>query len=126
MSAKLANPAVRAGVVALVAIVIALSLAVPLRSFVRQSGDNAALAAEIAAKESNIADLQSEIDRWNDEAFVEQQARARLSYVFPGETSYVVVGEDGETDSRLPEKSSDAFGSGSWYERFWESVEDAR
>lgn len=126
MSAKLANPAVRAGILALVAIVIAMSLAVPLRSFVRQSGDNAALAAEIADKERNIAELQSEIDNWNDEAYVEAQARARLSYVFPGETGYVVVDEGGSSDSRLPEKSDDDFTSGSWYERFWASVEDAR
>ncbi|MCB0914332.1 MAG: septum formation initiator family protein [Actinobacteria bacterium] len=126
MTAKLSNPAVRVGIVALVALVIALSLAVPLRSFVRQSDDNAALAAEVAAKERSIAELQADVERWRDDAFVEEQARSRLNYVYPGETAYVVVDADGDTPGKLPTKAAAEQQSGSWYERFWTSVEQSR
>ncbi len=126
MTAKLSNPAVRVGILALVALVIALSLAVPLRSFVRQSGDNAALAAEVAETERSIAQLQSDVDRWRDESYVEDQARTRLSYVYPGETAYIVVDENGSTNGELPAKSADQAPTGSWYERFWSSVEESR
>ena len=41
-------------------------------------------------------------------AFVQAQARERFGYLMPGETSYVVLGEDGkplESDTNLPDSS---------------------
>ncbi|MDQ1249613.1 MAG: hypothetical protein QG597_3988 [Actinomycetota bacterium] len=126
MAGKLSTPAVRAGILALVAIAIALSLAVPLRSFVRQADENAALAADVAAKEANVDELTSKIAQWRDKDYVEAQARSRLSYVYPGETTYVVVDEKGAVTNPLPPPNATDLGSRSWYERFWDSVDEAR
>jgi cell division protein FtsB len=126
MAAKLSSPAVRIGILALVAIAIAMSLAVPLRSFVRQADDNANLAADVAATEEHVAELQQHIDRWQDKKYVEDQARSRLNYVYPGETTYVVVDDAGSVSNPLPPPNAEEIGAGSWYERFWDSVEDAR
>ena len=38
-----------------------------------------------------MAQLQKLKARWNDPAYVEEQARARLQYARPGDTVYVVV-----------------------------------
>ena len=35
--------------------------------------------------------------RWSDRAYIEAQARDRLYYVYPGDISYLVIGDDGET-----------------------------
>jgi cell division protein FtsB len=126
MAGKFSTPAVRAGILALVAIAIALSLAVPLRSFVRQADENAALAADVAAKEANVDDLAGQIVQWQDKDFVEDQARSRLSYVYPGETTYVVVDEQGAVTNPLPPPNATDLGARSWYERFWASVDEAR
>lgn len=126
MAGKLSTPAVRAGILALVAIAVALSLAVPLRSFVRQADENAALVADVAAKEERVAELTAQVDQWRDKEYVESQARERLSYVYPGETTYVVVDERGAVSNPLPPPKASDLASRSWYERFWDSVEEAR
>lgn len=126
MAGKLSTPAVRAGILALVAIAIALSLAVPLRSFVRQADENAALVADVAAKEERVAELTAQVNQWRDKGYVEAQARERLSYVYPGETTYVVVDERGAVSNPLPPPNATDLASRSWYERFWDSVEEAR
>ena len=126
MAARLSNPAVRAGILALVAIAIVLSLAVPLRSFVRQDDENAALAADVAATQQQIDDIKGRIAAWQDKSYVEQQARERLDYSYPGETTYVVVDGNGAVSHPLPKPNQEELSSRSWYERFWNSVDNAR
>src|SRR5665811_2254179 len=50
-----------------------------------------ALRAERDTAQTQVGDLNAQLDRWNDPAFVVAQARERLAYVFPGETPYRVV-----------------------------------
>ena len=40
---------------------------------------------------ADVADLQKEQARWDDPAYVEQQARERLKFVKVGEKSYTVI-----------------------------------
>ncbi|MCL8027223.1 FtsB family cell division protein [Nocardioides bruguierae] len=85
----------RALVLLLVVGVLVVSYASSARAYLQQRSEIDALQAEIADRESAIADLAEEKERWSDEAYVVQQAR-ELGYVMPGETSYVVLDEDGE------------------------------
>lgn len=123
---RLSSPVVRAGILAVVAIAIALSLAVPLRSFVRQADDNAQIAADIATREARVAQMQDRLEQWKDEQFVERQARARLHYVYPGETGYIVVDQDGAVATQIPPPTAEDISSQSWYQRLWSSVEQNR
>ena len=74
-----------------------------------------------------MAALEERKRQLGDPAYVRAQARARLHYVLPGETVYVVVppvrrrhrASSAEPD--LPEVSQD----GSWYGRLWETVRSA-
>ena len=45
--------------------------------------------------QADVDELEAEIARWDDPAYIEAQARDRLYYVFPGDRSYLVVGDDG-------------------------------
>ena len=56
-----------------------------------QRRDIAALEAQVAAQEANVEALSAEAARWDDPAYIEAQARDRLFFVYPGETSFVVL-----------------------------------
>lgn len=85
----------RALVFASVLIVLALSFAGSLRVYLVQAGDLATARAQIEAHSARIAELTSELERWNDPAYVQAQARQRLGWVMPGEVGYRVIGRDG-------------------------------
>lgn len=69
-------------------------LAPSLKTFVEQQQQIAALEAEVALAEADVDDLQSEIDRWSDPAYIEAQARERLYYVYPGDITFLVIGDE--------------------------------
>lgn len=118
------------GLVTLVAFVV---LAPTLRAFVTQSEQLRRVEAEHAAVQADVERLGRELARWEDPAFVQAQARERLSYVMPGEIAYRVidpetvepeVSETGSVYSDLAEPV--AMGPEvPWYLTVWDSVVDA-
>jgi TolA-binding protein len=83
-------------VLVLVLSVLTISYASSLKAYFQQHQQITQLQSQIASSEASIAELQQEKQRWNDPAYVKQQARARFGYLMPGETSYVVIGADGK------------------------------
>lgn len=80
-----------------VLIVAALVILAPsLRLLVEQQQEIAALEQRVIDQQAVVDDLQTEIDRWQDPAYIEAQARDRLLYVYPGDISYLVI-DDGLT-----------------------------
>jgi len=77
-------------------------LAPSLRTLVEQQQRLAELQREVDTAQQDVDDAQSELDRWSDPAYIEAQARQRLMFVYPGETSYMV------TNANTEKKSSDA------------------
>ena len=71
-------------------------LAPSLRVLVEQRQELAALEQRVAEQQALVDGLATEIDRWQDPAFIEAQARDRLLYVYPGDISYLVI-DDGQT-----------------------------
>lgn len=86
----------RAAVLVLVLAVLAVSYASSLRAYLEQRHHIASLEQRITASEESIASLEREKRRWDDEAYVIAQARARFAFGFPGEIGYQVLDEDGE------------------------------
>ena len=88
--------------------VLTVSYASSLRAYLQQRSHIADLKAQISERSASIDDLEREKRRWHDPAFVQAQARERFGYLMPGQTSYVVLGEDGkplEDDTELPDPS---------------------
>lgn len=80
-----------------VLIVAALVILAPsLRLLVEQQQEIAALEQRVIEQQAVVDELQTEIDRWQDPAYIEAQARDRLLYVYPGDISYLVI-DDGLT-----------------------------
>jgi cell division protein FtsL len=117
----------RAAVLVLVLAVLTVSYASSLRAYLQQRTHINDLKSQIAEHEANIDQLESEKDRWEDPAYVEQQARERLGYVMPGERTYLVLGEDGkplEPASELQDPTHViSTAQTAWWSDGWASVE---
>ncbi len=120
----------RALAVLSVLIVLALSYANSLRIYLDQQRDLAEANQQIQERTARIAQLEDEVQRWNDPAYIKAQARERLGWLLPGETGYRVIGPDGkplgsgvvlDSTSELPPGEHPAM----WFDRLWGSVETA-
>jgi cell division protein FtsB len=117
----------RAAILVLVLAVLAVSYASSLRAYLQQRDQIDDLESQIAEREASIGDLEREKDRWDDPAYVMQEARKR-GYILPGETPFVVVDADGEplTESELDDPSSVGDDEApAWYDGVWRSVKVA-
>lgn len=79
-------------IVLTVVVVLALAVLMPsLRAYVRQQDELSQLRSQAEVERTEVADLEAELARWDDPAYVIAQARERLGYVMPGETPYRVI-----------------------------------
>ena len=117
--------AVIAGVIALAFAVVAPSV----RAYMDQQVMLDGLRAEAATAQEEVDDLEADVARWDDPAYVVAQARERLAYVFPGETPYRVIDPESVTgpadSSPAGERAPEALAGAAWYDRLWGSVLDA-
>jgi cell division protein FtsB len=113
----------RAAVLAIVVCALALTVAVPLRTYLSQRD-------EVQIQEERQAQLREQVEtlerrkaELEDPAQVEAEARRRLRYVMPGETPYMVElpgDAEGERDGEEQEQVFDE----SWYLTLWNAVSD--
>ncbi|WP_245158919.1 septum formation initiator family protein [Blastococcus sp. TF02A_35] len=107
-------------------LLLALTLAGPVRQYLAGQAELARLAAEGEELDQRAADLQAELDRQSDPAYTERQARERLAYVLPGDRLVIVVdGEAVEGDAGTLAEATEEPEPLSWYEGLMESVADA-
>jgi cell division protein FtsB len=111
----------RAAVLAVVTCAIALSLAYPVREYIAQHRQIDQLEAQHRMEEAQVRSLEAEQQHLNDPAYIEDQARARLSMCRPAETCYVII--NGHTSSGLPQPPKAR--RAAWYVTLWKSVEQA-
>ncbi|MGG5173972.1 FtsB family cell division protein [Pseudarthrobacter sp. J1763] len=109
---------------AVVMIAITVLLAPTVKIWWEQRSQISALEADIAAKKAQQNDLNSQVSRWEDPAFVRQQARDRINMVMPGETSYWVFGADPGSTETTPTTTSTTPTPTDlpWTEQLWQSI----
>lgn len=119
----------RAAVVLLVLGALIVSYAQSLRVWFDQHQQISALQQEIRDREARVNQLDDEIARWGDDAYVRAQARQRLGWVMPGEVGYRVIGADGKPVGVQPGPTGpvdpQADRKPTWYTKLWGSVEGA-
>ncbi|NGP05283.1 septum formation initiator family protein [Rhodococcus sp. 14C212] len=111
----------RAVVLALVVCGLALTLAVPLRTYVSQRSEAERVAAERAQLEQEIVALREQKAQIEDPAWIRAQARERLRFVMPGETPYQVQ-LPGDYQEPVTEQTEELPSTGAWYSDLWQSV----
>lgn len=119
--------ATRAVILGLTLAVLALTLAYPLKQYLGQRHQIATLRSQHADESATVQSLRKQIARWDDPAYVKAQARERLHYVLPGDTAYVVIGQQAPTAPRAAKPAAPGKGSAGqpWYSQLWQSVQQA-
>jgi hypothetical protein len=101
-----------------------------MRAWLKQRSDINQLNADIARQSGDIAALRQAKKRLHDPAYIREQAHERFGWVMPGETSYRVIGADGDV---LPDGTSalsdpaDVFSrkNPEWWQQVYGSVVEA-
>lgn len=105
---------------------LAMFLFPTLRGYMDQRADISRAKQVVEDEQRRIAELQGEVEAWNDPAFIEQQARERLRYVREGEVAFTVLDDlDVAVTDTLPGMTQitlDAHRNRPWYGEVYESV----
>ncbi|MET8679145.1 septum formation initiator family protein [Streptomyces sp. NPDC004647] len=112
----------RAALLALVVCSLVVALAYPMRQWVSQRSEIAEQRRQAEQARRAVEKLRDQKARWQDPAYVEQQAREHLHYIRPGETGYTVV--DGSGDDGRHTKDQGA-ADRPWYSNLWDGVDHA-
>ncbi|MFG3260341.1 septum formation initiator family protein [Streptomyces sp. NPDC048172] len=111
----------RAALLALVLCSLVVALAYPTRQYVSQRSDIADQRRQADRAREQVHELRELRARWQDPAYVEQQAREHLHFVRPGETGFIM--RDGTADPHRPVDRRPA--DRAWYENLWDGVDTA-
>ena len=113
-------------ILASIFVILAVTLIPTLRSTLNQRSQINELRSQLDQKRQTVAALQQEQKQWTDPAYVEQQARERLTFVRVGETSYTVIDADVAPveapgpNMAAPSQTSTA--NSPWYGKLWQSM----
>lgn len=113
-----------------IVLVLALAVLLPsLRVYFGQQEDLRTLRADAQQAQTDVTELQADVGRWNDPAYVVAQARERLAFVFPGETAYRVVDPELAGAAAVPVagviEEPAVPDQQPWYSNLWNSIERA-
>lgn len=124
---------VRALVLSVVLLLSLVLLLPTVRAYVTQAGELDAMRDDLAQARDDHDELESQLERWDDESYVEQEARERLNFVMPGDRPWrvldpeVVVDDiDPVTGEEITDGPVRGYDDGTpWYEAIWTSVQVA-
>ena len=109
--------------------VLVVSYASSMRAYLQQRSHINELHAQIDSSQRDIKALEREQRRWQDDAYIEAQARERFGWVLPGETSYQVIDRSGkplERGDTLTDPGSVARQvPDPWWDKVYGTLEDA-
>ncbi|MGI8533165.1 MAG: FtsB family cell division protein [Geodermatophilaceae bacterium] len=114
----------RAVLLGLVVCALVLSLAYPVKEYLGQRADIAALEQTQRDTQARVDALESLRRQLQDPAYITAQARERLRYVMPGDRIYIPVQQQGRSEVKT-EQVAPAGTSRSWVERLGESFRRA-
>ncbi|WP_418968722.1 septum formation initiator family protein [Alloscardovia omnicolens] len=109
----------------IVFLIAALNIVMVFKSYAQNVGQLNALKNQEAELIRKKADLENDISRWSDKAYVTAQARKRLGFVFPGERSVLVKNapQDAQSDSDDNVDNLEEEKKLSWYNEILYSME---
>jgi Tfp pilus assembly protein PilE len=111
-----------------VGVVLALLILPSFQKWLVQRSQIESARAAVSRSQRDVAALTKQRARWADDDYVKAQASARLNYVTPGETQFVVVDPKGSTTPPV-NPSDDATNVPAverpWFARVWLSAQVA-
>jgi cell division protein FtsB len=115
----------RAALLALVVCSLVVALAYPMRQYVAQRLQIADQRQKVQQARERVRELREQKARWQDRAYLEQQARRRLHFLRPGETGYIVPGRSsGHAHASRPPQTGEQQEE-AWYGSMWRTLDRA-
>ncbi|WP_067816752.1 FtsB family cell division protein [Nocardia inohanensis] len=111
----------RAVLLAAVLCGLALTLAVPLRTYFTQRAEATQLASQRAQLEEEVAKLRDRRAQQQDPSYIKAEAKDRLRLVMPGETPYIVQ-VAGIEQPAVPIPAAKTREPDPWYTELWRSI----
>jgi cell division protein FtsB len=111
----------RATLLAVVICVLVLTLAYPLRLYLRQQAKLSELSRANAQAQQRVDDLRTTVGRYDDQSWVEDEARRRLHFIRPGERSYLMPATPAPATGDDAARGG-ASGDAAWYGRLWSQI----
>ncbi|MGO1182885.1 MAG: septum formation initiator family protein [Micrococcaceae bacterium] len=110
-------------VLVLVLFISAIVVAPTLRVFLTQQSEISEIRADLESQSERQRELTRQLERWEDSAYVQQQARERFNMVMPGEKKYMVVGgqTEAEQNDEIVEVAAEPE-EPAWAHDLWESL----
>jgi cell division protein FtsB len=116
----------RAVLLGALVLLLALTLAGPIRQYSAGRAELVELSAEGRRLDRRAADLEAQLERQADPAWTQRQARERLTYVLPGDRLIMVVdGKAVEGDAGTLDEAAEPTEPQPWYEGLMSSLSDA-
>ncbi|MCJ0891028.1 cell division protein FtsL [Rhodococcus sp. ARC_M5] len=111
----------RAVVLGVVVCALALTLAVPLRTYFSQRSELESVLAERAALEKDVEALRVQKSQLDEPSRIAADARERLRFVMPGETPYQVQ-LPGDYSPSSEDLAVDDTPTGPWFTELWNTA----
>ncbi|WP_257203313.1 FtsB family cell division protein [Corynebacterium cystitidis] len=112
-------------VIIAVLLVVLIAIAVPMRTYYEGRSEINRLNESIAAKQQQRNDLVDDINKYNNEDYIKQEARRRLGMMEPGETAWRIIDPRMDKDQAVTtERESAAPPARPWVEVAWDSLAD--
>lgn len=87
----------------IIGVVMGLTILVPtVQRVIAQRQEIAQIERDISQANEDIQRIKADNARWDDPAYVKAEARGRLLFVQPGDTTYVVIGADKYRTADVP------------------------
>ena len=116
----------RAATLTLVLVVLLLAYAYPMRIYLAQQAQIAALESSQQAQRARIQEKQTQVAKWNDNDYIAAMAHRRLQMVLPGDRAVVTGPAPGAADPAAADpQRGRATDTGPWYGKLWSSVQAA-
>lgn len=103
--------------------IAAIIMAQPLQLLLEQQNDITQAQQRLSQEQQRQENLETQLERWEDPAYVQQQARERFNMVMPGEKKYLVIDDQTARDAEQPNVAPlDEELEMGWADRLWGSV----
>ena len=108
----------RAGILALALCAAMVSVAYPLQQYLAQRSQLDKLNGQNNATAQQVAQLQTQLNDWNDPDYVMMQARAQLHYVLPGQIGFTLPNSSiAQEPIGIPSPTGQP-----WYDNLWSTI----
>lgn len=112
------------GILIVVILLVLAAIAVPLRNYYEGRGEIARAQTSIAALEAEKQQLETDIEHYQDNDFVEQEARRRLGVLAEGETAWRIVDPRMSGREPITSDAAEVTDNRVWPEVLWDSLRE--